>query len=56
VALPHFNIEGRFVILTFGLLNPNKGIGLVLDVLPERVKNILSVKVTEEVIIQYARN
>lgn len=34
-----FQVEGRFVLLTFGLLNPNKGIELVLDALPEVVKN-----------------
>lgn len=33
-----FHVEGRFVLLTFGLLNPNKGIELVLDALPEVVK------------------
>jgi glycosyltransferase involved in cell wall biosynthesis len=33
-----FNVEGRFVVLTFGLLNPNKGIELVLDALPEVVE------------------
>lgn len=33
-----FQVEGRFVLLTFGLLNPNKGIELVLDALPEVVK------------------
>ncbi len=33
-----FNVEGRFVVLTFGLLNPNKGIELVLDALPEVIK------------------
>lgn len=30
-----FNVEGRFVLLTFGLLNPNKGIENVLEALPE---------------------
>ncbi|MCX8118125.1 MAG: glycosyltransferase family 4 protein [Desulfobacterota bacterium] len=29
-----FQVEGRFVLLTFGLLNPNKGIELVLEALP----------------------
>ncbi len=33
-----FNVEGRFVLLTFGLLNPNKGIELVLEALSEVVK------------------
>ncbi len=33
-----FNVEGRFVILTFGLLNPNKGIEMVLEALPRVVK------------------
>lgn len=31
--------DGRFVILSFGLLNPGKGIELVLEALPEVVKN-----------------
>jgi len=29
-----FNVEGRLVLLTFGLLNQNKGIELVLEALP----------------------
>lgn len=33
-----FDAEGRFVILTFGLLSPNKGIEMVLNALPEVVK------------------
>ena len=33
-----FNVEGRFVMLTFGLLNPNKGIEVVLNALPEVVE------------------
>lgn len=33
-----FDVEGRFVILTFGLLSPNKGIEMVLNALPEVVK------------------
>jgi glycosyltransferase involved in cell wall biosynthesis len=33
-----FNVEGRLVLLTFGLLNPNKGIEVVLDALPALVK------------------
>lgn len=33
-----FNVEGRFVILTFGLLNPNKGIETVIDALPKVVE------------------
>jgi len=32
-----FNVEGRLVLLTFGLLNPNKGIENVLEVLPDVV-------------------
>jgi len=32
-----FNVEGRLVLLTFGLLNPNKGIENVLEALPEIV-------------------
>jgi len=32
-----FHVEGRFVLLTFGLLNPNKGIETVLEALPEIV-------------------
>src|SRR5271156_815034 len=30
-----FGVEGRIVLLTFGLLSPNKGIEYVLDALPE---------------------
>jgi hypothetical protein len=33
----HFGVEGRFVLLTFGLLNRNKGIELMLEALPEIV-------------------
>lgn len=33
-----FNVEGRFVILTFGLLNPNKGIEMVLEALPRVIQ------------------
>ncbi|MEM2922568.1 MAG: glycosyltransferase family 4 protein [Candidatus Bathyarchaeia archaeon] len=33
-----FNVEGRLVMLTFGLLNPNKGIEVVLEALPDLVK------------------
>lgn len=33
-----FQAEGRFVILTFGLLSRNKGIEYVIDALPEVVK------------------
>ena len=33
-----FNAEGRFVILTFGLLSDNKGIEYVIDALPEVVE------------------
>jgi glycosyltransferase involved in cell wall biosynthesis len=35
----HFGVEGRLVLLTFGLLNRNKGIELVLEALPEIVTN-----------------
>src|SRR5262249_31538415 len=34
----HFGVEGRLVLLTFGLLNRNKGIELVLEALPEIVR------------------
>lgn len=34
----NFGIEGRFVILTFGLLSQNKGIEYVIKALPEVVK------------------
>jgi glycosyltransferase involved in cell wall biosynthesis len=34
----HFGVEGRNVLLTFGLLSPNKGIEWMLDALPEVVK------------------
>ncbi len=33
-----FNVDGRFVILTFGLINPNKGIETVINALPKVVK------------------
>jgi glycosyltransferase involved in cell wall biosynthesis len=33
-----FQVEGRFVILTFGLLSPNKGLETVIKGLPEVVK------------------
>ncbi|MCX7966520.1 MAG: glycosyltransferase [Syntrophorhabdaceae bacterium] len=33
-----FNVEGRFVILTFGLINPNKGIETVIYALPKVVE------------------
>jgi len=32
-----FGVEGKFVVLTFGLLSPNKGIEYVLNALPEVV-------------------
>ncbi len=32
-----FGVEGRVVLLTFGLLSPNKGIGCVLNALPDMV-------------------
>jgi len=34
----HFNVAGRPVMLTFGLLSPNKGIEHVIQALPEIVK------------------
>lgn len=33
-----FHVEGRFVILTFGLLNANKGIETVIKALPEIIR------------------
>lgn len=33
-----FGVEGRFVLLTFGLLSRNKGIEMMLDALPEIVQ------------------
>ena len=33
-----FQVEGRFVLLTFGLLNPNKGIETVIKALPEVIR------------------
>jgi glycosyltransferase involved in cell wall biosynthesis len=33
-----FNVEGRFILLTFGLMNRNKGIEFVLEALPEVVE------------------
>jgi len=35
-----FHVEGRLVLLTFGLLNPNKGIETVLEALPEVVERV----------------
>ena len=35
-----FGVEGKHVLLTFGLLSPNKGIENVLNALPEVVKSI----------------
>ncbi len=34
-----FNLDGKLVLLTFGLLNPNKGIENVIEALPEVVKD-----------------
>lgn len=34
----HFGVEGKTVILTFGLLSPNKGIEYVIQALPEVVE------------------
>jgi glycosyltransferase involved in cell wall biosynthesis len=34
----HFDVSGRPVMLTFGLLSPNKGIEYVIEALPEIVK------------------
>ena len=34
-----FGVEGKNVLLTFGLLSPNKGIEVVLDALPEILKD-----------------
>jgi glycosyltransferase involved in cell wall biosynthesis len=34
----HFGVEGRRVLLTFGLLSPNKGIEYVIDALPAVVR------------------
>src|SRR6266404_8289472 len=33
----HFGVEGRMVLLTFGLLSPNKGIEYVIEALPENL-------------------
>jgi glycosyltransferase involved in cell wall biosynthesis len=35
----HFDVAGRPVMLTFGLLSPNKGIEYVIEALPEIVKS-----------------
>jgi len=35
-----FHVEGRLVLLTSGLLNPNKGIETVLEALPEVVERV----------------
>jgi glycosyltransferase involved in cell wall biosynthesis len=36
----HFGVEGRNVLLTFGLLSPNKGIECMLDALPEIIREL----------------
>src|SRR5205823_1188286 len=33
-----FGVEGRLVLLTFGLLNPGKGVEYVIEALPEIVR------------------
>lgn len=33
-----FGVEGKYVILTFGLINPGKGIEIMIDALPDIVK------------------
>ncbi|MFB3926249.1 MAG: glycosyltransferase [Syntrophales bacterium] len=33
-----FQVEGRFVLLTFGLLNPNKGLETVIKALPDVIR------------------
>ena len=33
-----FNVEGKFVALTFGLLSPNKGIEVVLNAMPKIIE------------------
>jgi glycosyltransferase involved in cell wall biosynthesis len=38
-AKAKFGFEGRKVILTFGLLSPNKGIEIMLDAMPEIIKS-----------------
>ncbi len=38
-AKAKFGFEGRTVILTFGLLSPNKGIEVMLDAMPDIVKS-----------------
>ena len=35
-----FGVEGKYVVLTFGLLSPNKGIEYVLRALPQVVKEV----------------
>ncbi|MFH1022229.1 MAG: glycosyltransferase family 4 protein [Planctomycetota bacterium] len=35
----HLGVEGKMVLLTFGLLSPNKGIEVVIDALPEILKS-----------------
>src|SRR5271170_3537020 len=38
-AKAKFNFTGKMVILTFGLLSPNKGIEIMLDAMPEIIKS-----------------
>jgi len=35
-----FGVEGKYVILTFGLLSPNKGIENMIEALPEIIKEV----------------
>ncbi len=38
-AKAKFDFTGKMVILTFGLLSPNKGIEIMLDAMPEIIKS-----------------
>ena len=48
VYISQFGVEGRLVLLTFGLLSPNKGIEHALKALPEIVLGATHPKLVRE--------
>jgi glycosyltransferase involved in cell wall biosynthesis len=42
-AKARFNFTGKMIVLTFGLLSPNKGIETMLDAMPEIIKSCANV-------------
>src|SRR6202167_5071446 len=42
-AKARFNFAGKMIVLTFGLLSPNKGIETMLDAMPEIIKSCANV-------------